>query len=48
MPKISLDDLDRESRAPIKPKKKIVKLKTEEPKDKKRDSWIGVNKKQRW
>jgi hypothetical protein len=48
MPKISLDDLDRENRAPTKPKKKIVKLKTEEPKDKKRDSWIGINKKQRW
>lgn len=48
MPKISLDKLDRESRAPTKPKPKIVKLKTEEPKDKKRDSWIGMNKKQRW
>ena len=48
MPKISLDKLDRENRTPNKPKKKITKLKTEEPKDKKRDSWIGMNKKQRW
>lgn len=48
MPKISLDKLDRENRPQTKPKPKIVKLKTEEPKDKKRDSWIGINKKQRW
>lgn len=45
-----MDKLDRENRAPnrynLKPK--IVKLKTEEPKDKKRNSWIGINKKQRW
>lgn len=48
MPKISWDKIERENRAQTKPKKKVTKLKTEEPKDKKRDSWIGINKKQRW
>ena len=48
MPKISWDKIERENRIPNKPKQKLTKLKTEEPKGKKKDSWIGINKKQRW
>lgn len=51
MPKVRLEDILNEGERPQRPRTQKPKPRVttmEEMKPKKKDTWIGVNKKQRW